>query len=141
MLALLAAVVVLADPSRPADPPLEPKGWGQRFLGKEASALLSSATRVKAFRIVSHDSDEEWRAGRKFAERVDGYVISGSGAPPSAELLRRLVATFLSDETYERLPTGMNGSIKLCGGFHPGVLFRFFSGKKNGHAISGYSST
>lgn len=121
MLALVALALLSADPK------MEPPGWGTAFAGKAAVRVLTTATRVEAFRVLSHDRDAAVRKQTPPVARFAGYAITAQAAVP-ADLAKRLAAALLADTTYERLEVG-TGSIKLCGGFHPGVGVRFVAGK------------
>ena len=102
------------------------------FLGKGTDTVLN-ATRVEVFRL---DPDEgvPGRAKPKVLGRIGGYAVTAKGPELSRELVERLQELLVSASTYDLPPPAPEGgryaSIKLCGGFRPGIAFRLHAGKR-----------
>lgn len=111
LLTVMLLVVGQCVPERP--------GWARRFVGEKNAQVLESATSVELYRI------NPYARGRRDSVHTFA-VLSRQTVEPS--FARELADIVLSDESLERGKECTNdasyGSIKLCGGFQPGVMFR-----------------
>jgi hypothetical protein len=125
----MTAGVAVAAPDSPgsgwAD---DPAMWGkpdlQEIFGQKRLATMQSAVRVDAFRV----SSEGW--GFRIHDPVRADFADLLGLDPTAtrldlpaDLVARIKAVFLNPQSY-RVPRP-GRSVSTCGGFRPGVVFRF----------------
>jgi hypothetical protein len=125
----MTAGVAVAAPGSPgsgwAD---DPAMWGkpdlQKIFGQKRLATMQSAVRVDAFRV----SSEGW--GFRIHDPVRADFADLLGLAPTAtrldlpaDLVARIKAAFLNPQSY-RVPRPGWGT-STCGGFQPGVVFRF----------------
>ncbi len=103
----------------------EGAGWARRFIGEANAKVLESATSAELYRIGPE--------GKTGPRSIDSYAIM-SQRPVDLSVVHEVTRIVLADESLEPGRLCKNGhgygSIKLCGGFHPNVIFRVHSGAR-----------
>ncbi|MDP1822277.1 MAG: hypothetical protein Q8L48_03515 [Archangium sp.] len=117
LMTVMLLVVGQCVPERP--------GWARRFVGEKNAQVLESATSVELYRI------NPYARGRR--NSVHTFAVLGHRTVEPG-VARELADIVLSDESLERgkecTADASYGSIKLCGGFQPGVMFRVHAGPR-----------
>lgn len=118
-LAVGVSAAARADSTCAQDPEL------RTFLGAHTLDVLWEAERAEIVRVDAERIEPGKDTPRPAADArpsLGGYPQVGAWGPLDGEIFVALQKALLDRQTY-----GASGTIKLCGGFHPGVAVRFWT--------------